>query len=77
MTHKEEILISWRKDGVLLTYGGLTYSANPRLALQEEGERLLLRGVKVQDAGNYECVLSTRPQKQQSHALFVERSESE
>ena len=50
--------------------------AKPLAALQEEGERLLVRGVKVQDAGNYECVLSTRPQKQQSHALFVERSES-
>ena len=75
VTHKDEILISWRKDGVLLTYGGLTYSSNPRLQLQHDGEQLLLRGAKVQDAGNYECVLSTRPPKHQAHALHVDRSE--
>ena len=59
----------------MLTYGGLTYSSNPRLRLQDDGERLLLRGAKAQDAGVYECVLSTRPPKRQTHQLRVERSE--
>nr|KAF7394297.1 hypothetical protein H0235_016892 [Vespula pensylvanica] len=68
-------LITWirRKDKQLLTLGKLTYSIDTRfIVLQDKPNwNLLIKNVKQEDAGIYECHIQTEPVRQRLIRLNI------
>ncbi|KAL2731941.1 neural cell adhesion molecule 2-like isoform X1, partial [Vespula squamosa] len=67
--------ITWirRKDKQLLTLGKLTYSIDTRFVVLQDKPNwnLLIKNVKQEDAGIYECHIQTEPVRQQLIRLNV------
>ena len=63
-------MIAWRHGFAVLSAGTVKVSPDPRLQLVD-GYNLQIRGVTMQDAGDYVCQIATLSPKEITHTLEI------